>query len=234
MNNKQLKNAREQLEKEIKRVIPKYELLIKENSKLMKFIGSIIFFNKEFMTRYTTTVYPKVYVTKQAFDNTWSCFATLTHEFVHLLHTKKKGTLWFSFLYSFPQILAPLALTSLLAIWFSNWWLLNLLWLVCAAPLPAYFRMKEELEAYTMTLLVSIEEYKDSFASEEALTKYQEEDILRIAENFYGPNYYYMWPFKKDITRRLKKQRARILNGYYDHQYPYKFVKDLFKKTGEV
>lgn len=230
MNEDNLSKKLEELKAEIKKNIPEFNLYIKERSKLMRFIGKILFFNKSFMTRFTTTLYPNVYMPREDWENPWSCLPLLSHEYCHLISAKKKGSFLFSFLYGAPQILAPLALLSLLAIPFSNWWLLNLSWLVLAGPLPAYFRMKEELEAYTMTLMVDMILFINHEPSKEVLTKIEEDDIVFIASNFYTGAYYFMWPFKKNIINKVKKQRIKILSGEYDNVYPYSFVKQLLKK----
>lgn len=216
MTNKEIEIALQKLEQEIKKQIPGYHLYIKERSGLMKFLGSLLFFNKRFMTDFTTTVYPNVYMPRSQWENARVKFEILTHEFVHLLNAKKKGVFLWGFAYLLPQILAPLALLSLLAIPFSNWWLLNLSWLVLAGPLPAYFRMKEELEGYTMSMLVTMH-------------LYDQDGIDFIGPQFYASGYYFMWPFKKSIIKRLKNERNDLMIGKYDDVYPYSFVKQLIK-----
>jgi len=91
--------------------------------------------------------------------------------------------------------------------------------LLLAAPIPAYFRMKEELDGYTMSMAVNW--WRTGFIS----ATY----IAWVAEQFTGPGYYFMWPFKRNIKNRLNKRAAHIKIGIYDDLYPYNKVKSLIK-----
>ena len=100
----QLNAKRLYLEQHIKSQIPKFELKDKKESRLMNFFSKILFFNKDFMTKYVTTIYPKVYVPELPWKlSNWnegssiSAMATLAHEYVHLKDRKRMGLL-FNFL----------------------------------------------------------------------------------------------------------------------------------------
>lgn len=224
MNYKEMNDL---LKKEISKEIPNFNVFIKERSSLMRFFGKIMFFNKFFMTRYITTFYPNIYFPRETLKDAQITFSVLAHEFVHLLSAKRKSPIFHGFLYGLPQILATLSLLSILAIWFSNMWLLNLLWLLLLAPIPAYFRTEEELDAYTMSLYVAALQ-KNSFPN--VTRKQLKSHVDYISENFYGSNYYFMWPFKKNITEKLNQRIDKIAKGDYDNVYPYNFVKKLFNK----
>lgn len=74
----------------------KYRIIKKEDSKLMRSIGFILKpFNKDFMTRYTTTIGHTIYSPTGKVDP-----ILLAHELVHVRQWQKWG-LWFSFSYLF-------------------------------------------------------------------------------------------------------------------------------------
>lgn len=125
------------LEDEIRKHAPKFEIRFKNESKLMRFIGKILFFNKTFMTNYTTVLGPKVYFpTKEYYEsNPVGSFDTLSHEFVHIMDDNRHPFL-FKLKFAFPQILAVLGVLSLILIplaclsVISSWWLMLLAFLV--------------------------------------------------------------------------------------------------------
>jgi len=199
----------------IKDDIHKFESRSKKTSKLMKFLNFFIqIFNKDFMERYSTTIYPNVYFPDNFSTNMrWEILA---HEWVHLRGGKKSQFL-FSLKYLFPQWLVVLSFLSFLAIPFSNFWLLNLLWLVLVAPLPAYWRMQEELDGYTMNLVIDK-------TTRGAISPFYI-DFLEL--QFTGPGYYFMWPFKKNIANRLSTRVGQVLTGQYDKIYPYSKVREI-------
>lgn len=111
----------------------------------------------------------------------------LVHEGRHTLQGQKQGVFLHSFLYLFPQILVPICL---LLCFISPWFLLGLLF---GAPIPAYFRMKKELQAYRDSVIVSYWKYGHRSSSQ----------IEFIVNMFSGPSYYFMWPFKSYIRNKL-------------------------------
>ena len=116
--------------KEVQAEFPAFSVVSKQKSNFMKAINvalKIITFGKmkTFMTTFTTTIGPTMYV-----PETWLTrfpsdrIITVRHERVHLRQSKKYGNILFSLMYMF-------------------------------LPLPiffAYFRMKFEQEAYEETL----------------------------------------------------------------------------------
>lgn len=208
------------LEALIRADIPKYERRIKEDSKLMRAIGVVVgLFNDTFMTRYVTTIYPYVYFSRDrtvAANRVWK---TLAHEWIHLRTAKRLGRVRAAVLYLWPQCMACLALLSVCAAWWGTGWLWHLLWLVCLAPIPAYFRAQEEFRAYAMSL--AVERWRFGAVSDQS--------VERIAENFYGPDYYFMWPFKKLVFKRLRKELDAIEDEAYDYVEPFKSVKETIE-----
>ncbi len=119
-----------ELETEILKEFPKFRLVRKADSKLMKAIGfflKVLTLGKMslFMDHFTTTLGYTVYV-PAGWDNYVEAakLITLRHERVHMRQAKAHGVLWFSFLYLF--VFFPVGL--------------------------AFFRAKFEKEAYTETL----------------------------------------------------------------------------------
>lgn len=217
------KNAQllERMEEILQFDIPGYKRAVKEDSTRMKILNFFVKpFNDKFMKRFTTTWYPGVYAPRRIYENARFMWKILAHEWVHLLRAKKQTTLIHSALYGVPQILAALALLSLGAIWGSNWWLLNLLWLLMLAPLPAYFRAEEEYSGYTMSMAINYWRYGSVLPM----------TVEHLARNFYGPFYYFMWPFKKAVLRRFYEEAENIANGKYDDIRPYKDMKELIEE----
>lgn len=208
------------LEALIKAEIPGYEKKIKEDSRLMKFLNFFAqIFNKEFMERYTTTAYPRVYFPRKLMVQTRFVWKILAHEWVHLRNARHSTPVLHGFLYGLPQWLTPLALLSLGAIWGGPWWLLNLCWLICLAPLPAYFRAKEELSAYVTDMAVNYWRYG-------SLTQHTKN---WLGKQFYGSMYYFMWPFKGMVNKWFDEEEKKIHKGFYDNVTPYKEIKELIE-----
>lgn len=187
----------EKLTEVVKKKIPDFEVRYKANSLVQKAIGKILSpFNDGYMTRYITTFYPYVYwPDKESLDeDRYHAFETLAHEFVHLMDTKNHP-FWFRFSYLFPQILGIIfPFLSLLAIWFTNLWLISLVSLVfIILPLPSPWRAKWEYRGFAMSMAVCIWQGQFNIESKKAW----------IAERFTGSDYFYMWPFRKSVKGKL-------------------------------
>lgn len=209
------------LEALVRAEIPDYERLIKEESGLMKFLNFFAqIFNDRFMTGYITTSYPKVYFPRAKMLNTRLVWKVTAHEWIHLREAKRMTVVLHSFLYGLPQWLTLLALLSLLAIWLGPWWLLNLCWLLCLAPLPAYFRAREERTAYVTNMAVNYWRY----GSIHQATK------DHLAKQFYSSFYYFMWPFKSQAIRWIEEDAQKIMAGGFDNETPYKEIRELIEE----
>jgi len=161
-----------ELEQQIRDEFPKFKVVAKSNSKLMKAIDiflKVITFGqmKSFMTRFITTVGYTVYVT-----DSWSerpqvgRVITLRHERVHMRQRKKYGAFLFTFLYLFFPF--PVGL--------------------------AYFRMKFEKEGYEESMRALFEEHGA------AVLKIPS-NKQRFVDHFTTAQYFWMWPFKGAIGR---------------------------------
>lgn len=180
---------------------PNLRIKYKNKSKLMKFLGSILFFNKSFMNSYTTVIGNTVYFPNENFVRLLplSSKVILLHELVHLYDSKKFSRLLFSFLYLFPQILAPFMLLLLLI----NWKIMLIAFILFLFPIPAFFRMYFEKRAYMASLYV-IYVMKNKMNYDPGLDKQKDYFI----EQFSSSHYYFMWPFtniKKDFDKAVEK-----------------------------
>ena len=207
---------------EIKKDIPGFDLISKEKSGFMKFLNFFVqLFNRTFLTHYFTTIAPKVYTPSSPTSKIpHTMWPVLAHEWHHLREAKRLSTPLWAFRYLLPQVLFPLALLSILAVWFGPWWLLNLAWLLVLAPIPAYWRKKEELEAYTITL--AIMHWRTGRIGEYSLAT--------VAKQFYGSGYYFMWPFKKAISEQLVNEVTNIQAGKYDNVFPHSKIKEIIEE----
>lgn len=212
----------QRLDQRIATDIPNYERKVKEDSKLMRVLAKLFKpINSKFLHEYVTTFYPKVFFPKTYKMFPGATWKSLAHEWVHLHNAKKETRILHWFMYLIPQNLAIFALLSLVAIWASNFWLLNLLWLLCLAPLPAPFRAEEEFEGYTMSMAVEYWRYGSI----------PPKLVLEFSEAFTGSGYYYMQPSKAEALARLNQESAKIELGEYDNVRPYSDVKQLIEET---
>jgi hypothetical protein len=158
----------------------------------MKFLSVVLFFNKGFLTRYITTLYPRIYVPSLPWNpnKPVSRIATLAHEYVHMYDRRRLGWI-FNILYLSPQIFSLLTIG---AFW-NMWWLLALLFLL---PLPSPGRTWLEFRGYRMTAAVQW-----------WLTG-NEVNTVWIEQQFTGSAYYWMFPFKRFMERRIVKAIENI------------------------
>lgn len=168
---------------------------------LYKLIAMLIgLFNKKLAGGYITVINGECWYPASNFNEAGDQFVgyedgaivVLAHETVHEYDRKRFGTIPFSLLYLFPQILALLSLLAIFAIW-SPWWLLCLLFLGFAAPVPSIGRMYLELRGYRVNMM-----YDRLVGCEE------ETSANYYASSFFcSPDYYFMWPFQAFVVKKL-------------------------------
>lgn len=188
---------------------PSLKIKYKDESPLMKLIAKLLFFNKNFMTGYITTIGDSVYFTdeKSIKEFPLDKMITLAHEYVHIKDSHKYTPILFGSLYLFPQIFVLLAIPMLFII---GWW--GLLFLLFGLPIPAYFRMRFELNGYNMTLFSMNELMLESKWTETPRRKMLEDSANRINKDaFKGPGYYFMWPM--GIQSKFDKTIDDIISG---------------------
>lgn len=100
-------------EDEVRKIIPKFEVRFKNRSLAQKIVGFLSYpFNRDYMTKYTTTAYPYVYFpSEERYLTQPSSLTTLAHEFVHLVDMGKHP-FWMRFSYGLPQVLCLLPLVA--------------------------------------------------------------------------------------------------------------------------
>jgi hypothetical protein len=194
----------------IQKYSPGFTVIYKNESMLHKIIGFILFFNPAYMTNYITTfsnkcAFPSLSMIQRDPE---VAAQVLAHEGRHAIDERVNPILY-KIKYLFPQILALLALLSIMSIWWrpALWFLLALILL---GPLPAYWRTHYELRAYTITLAVAY--YSTGSIS------YANIVLENIISRFTGPSYWYMWPFKGYIREELSRALTEITTGTL-HQY---------------
>lgn len=176
--------AYEKILEEIQTEFPDFEIIQKEDSKLMKAIDialKIITFGqmKAFMTGFITTMGNKVYVPSDWADYPLvSRTSILRHERIHMRQAKKYGRLLFSLLY-----------------------------LVVPFPVGiAYFRKKFEQEAYEESLRAA-HEWRGAAALDSAELK------KRTLAHFTTAEYFWMWPWRASLNKWYDDAVARIKSG---------------------
>lgn len=182
--------------------VPGFEIKFKNQSVWMKFLNFFAqVFSPNFMTTYTTTTGSTVYLPNEEllFAEQRMCAEILAHELVHMVERRQQGAILNGLRYLFPQILASLALFSVLATW-NLWFLLCLIFLLTLAPLPAPGRREIELRGYTMTM--AIEYWETGGISDEMFE--------HVAKQFVGPAYYFMWPWRENTMHRIKMRAQAI------------------------
>ncbi len=202
--------AFEELAQAGKKHFPDLEIKFKDKSLFMKILGILMFFNKGFMTNYTTTIGSSVYFPSESFLKSAqiSSMSVLLHELVHIYDSKKINGLLFSFLYLFPQILVLLCLPLFFLI---TWKVMLPITLLCLLPLPAYFRMLFERRAYMVSL------YCMNELSKKYKFKYDVDNSAKeFLKYFKGAFYYFMWIFP-DLDKKMIDAAEKIKNN----QKPY-------------
>lgn len=181
---------------------PNLEVKYKTESTFMKILGTLLFFNKGFMDRYTTTIGSTIYFPSEEYvvSKPTSAKVIFLHELTHIYDSKRLNNLLYSFLYLFPQILAPLALLLLPVCW----WLSLILFAVFLSPLPAYFRTYFEKRAYMVSLYAAHKLSKGSYN----LDRGKEHYILQFKTGSYYFMWWFDWKLRKDFDEAVKKIKA--------------------------
>ena len=173
---------------------PDFKIVSKQDSKLMKFLAKVLFFNKDFMTRYVTVIGQTVYVPSKDWMkfNPAAALITLSHEWAHMKDNRKWKFLY-TLAYLSPQIFSLVALASL---WTGNlWWLGFLAFLL---PFPSLGRSELEMRAYSVSMAVAWWVLE------------QEPDYEKISKYFTSSAYYWMYPIKEAAIDDLEENFERI------------------------
>lgn len=211
----------------VRKQIPNMEIRYKTDSTLMKVLGVLMWlFNRHFMTRYVTTLYPHVYFPSREFveEHPWRATKILAHEFVHLWDRKRVGP-WFSFRYALPQLLFVVPLLTLIVCSFitiphKTLWLILLgsQTVMFLLPWPSTGRRNIEIRGYAMSLGVNYWAYG-------GLTQHSKD---WVASQFTGWAYYKMWPFKGDTKKIVDAIEEKLIANHLD--WPFSEVKRFVAK----
>lgn len=171
---------------------PNLQIKFKNESTFMKILGAILFFNPAFMKQYFTTIGSTVYAPSQDYVNNSPESATevLLHELVHVYDAQKGNKFLYGLLYVMPQIFVLLFIPLL----FIVGWKFALLSLLFLAPIPSYFRMKDERRGYTISAYIL-----SKFEQQGHSINWDANQAFFVAQ-FKGPSYYFMWPFSSMDT----------------------------------
>lgn len=203
---------------------PDLKIKYKDQSWFMKLIGTLLFFNKGFMTDYTTTIGSTVYFPSEAVTKTRpiSAATVLLHELIHVNDAKKIGKLLFGFLYLTPQILILPALLLFLLSWKIALPVIILL----ALPIPSYFRMYYEKRAY-FTSLYAVNALAKRLNFNPILAT-QQQGYLK---HFKDSSYYFMWPFS-NLQQDFEEATEKVKSGQRPYEDPvFDILDDLITKV---
>ena len=184
----------------IQSFVPKFRTVPKEQSKLMKAIGGIFRIarqRKRFMEDFSTTVGYTAYMAEKHETS----IGVILHEGRHAEQSKHWTRAAMGFAYLVPQIL----MVPGLIIWgtITGWSPWQFFLLGFLAPLPACWRMWWELDAYTVSIAVRY------WTKGEVTTKY----LNHIVDYFCDSSYWFMWPFRSAISKKVRAQYARVASG---------------------
>ena len=192
---------------------PGLQVKYKDQSSLMKFIGTLLFFNKGFMKDFTTTVGNTIYAPDENFFKLHPVSGAIIflHELVHFYDHKRLGTFRFQLSYMLPQIL----FVPFLLLFLVSWKLALPLMLLSLLPWPAYFRMQYEKRAY-LTSLYCIQKLSSSMSFNSNLLS----QVSHFVEYFTSSSYYWMWPFQTSLTNEFNTAAQNILAGKRPYEDP--------------
>ena len=198
----------------------------KNNSIFMIILSFILFFNKDFISLYCTTIGNSVYYpTKNWVDkHDTEALLVISHEYVHIKDNIRMGKLY-SIAYLFPQILSLFSIFSVFAFINPFAWFF-ILFLIFLAPLPAPGRKNIEMKGYKMTLYTLYLLYSERKIPLDKilLILYKNVEIMNVS--FTGSGYYFMWPFGVQKELRLFVDEM-LINEPVSHEY--RIVKDALK-----
>ena len=183
------------------------KLKIKQKSPIMRFLGTILFFNKSFMDSFITVLGKTIY-----FPSNWETiiqicedhlesgaddsefpivhtpearrlFAILCHEYVHQKDFKNNKL--FPLLYLFPAVYALPGLIGLIASFWDFQWIMLSPFLIYGIPTPSYWRSYFEARGYATNIVLRT-----------LLHGIQQDFTNNLShlymEHFTGPSYYWM------------------------------------------
>jgi hypothetical protein len=206
-----------------KTYFPNLKVQYKDSSSFMKLLGYILFFNKRFMTSYTTTIGSTIYFPNEKFITSRpnSAITIFLHELVHVHDANRFNKFIYSLLYLFPITLLLVAIP----LFFISWEIALVLAVLSLCPLPAYFRMYFERRAY-MVSLYAIQKLSEKKNFNSHLDKSKDYFI----SEFKSSSYYFMWIFP-NINKQFDDAVANIKANKHPYEDPiFKIIDDLINR----
>jgi len=202
---------------------PNLKIKYKDSSNFMKLLGYILFFNKRFMTSYTTTIGNTIYFPNEKFIRSRpnSAITIFLHELIHVYDAGRFNKYLYGFLYLFP---ISLLLVSL-PLFFLCWKVALVLTILSLTPLPSYFRMYFERRAYMVSLYAI-----QKLSEKKNFTPYLDKAKNSFISEFKGSSYYFMWVFPS-INRQFDEAVANIKNNKHPYEDPvFDIIDDLINR----
>lgn len=194
------------------------KIIYKEESRLMRTIGRLTFWNKKFMTNMITTMRGNIYVPKsyqsvverrEADTRKLRSYLTvLFHEYVHI--ERRNKTIipgWFEFKYITPQVYAIFGFVSLLLTPLSPWFLAGSPLLLAVLPWASKHRTEEEMRGYSVNVVCL--HYVHGLPTDKIMTQ-------GFENIFEGPSYY--WMVGHPLTRKVFRGRLLTKVRQYLHE----------------
>lgn len=183
----------------IRQFVPRYSIRPKATCGWQRGIGRVlgVLGNKAYMTEFYTTIGYTTYAPDGRID-----IPTVFHEGRHAYQAKRHTRVLMSLLYLLPQVLGFMGLLALpFTTWrYGAWGLTVAMSFLFFLPLPAYWRMRFELDAYAVSLAVR---YWCTGEVRASVIDY-------YVNQFTNANYFYMWPFRTSVLKRLRARLAAI------------------------
>lgn len=201
-----------------------FEIKSKDKSFLMKLISFILFFNKDFMSSFVTTIGSNVYFPKDYDFEKPSAIVTISHEVKHILDSRKYFL--FNILYLFPQILTLFFIPAL----FLHWAFVFPLILVLSPAIPAFFRAKFEFDAYIISLYVINLLLKYQNFDEKSRKEILISNAEKMNKHFTSAAYYFMFIF--GLSNDFKEQIDLILSEKFEMNNQYaQDLRNIFNES---
>jgi len=207
-----------------KKYFPNIKIKYKNNSILMKLLSYILFFNKRFITKYTTTIGSTIYFPDERYVNSRprSSIIILLHELVHIYDSKRFNPIVYNFLYLFPVSLLLVALP----LFIFSWKIAIILTILSLTPLPSYFRMYFERRAY-MASLYTIQKLSEKMH----FNPYLDNAKNSFISEFKSSSYYFMWVFP-NINDQFNEAVKKIQSGHRPYEDPiFDIIDDLINSV---
>lgn len=206
------------------------KIAFKDESKLMKAISFILFFNKLFMTFYITTIGNTIYYPSRDWleRNPIEGLLVLSHEYVHIMDNKRFGKILYPLMYLFPQILAIFSLFTVIAFFNPAGWYF-LLFLVFLAPIPSIGRKYIELRGYKMSIYALYLLFKERGYTGDLLLDRVSANSNNFNSFFVNASYYFMWPF--GVQKELDNFTNELMSGNIPEGKKYRVIEAAFEKS---